>query len=71
MWCVWCYNALDAEFGYDCGPTPMYTGLTKSTAKSIARYLRKINKFDFMSYGAMSMDSARSFCVNEDGIANI
>lgn len=71
MWCVWYYNALDAEFGYDCGPIPMYTNLTKSTAKSIARHLRKTNGYDFMSYGTMEMQQAKDFCVNEDGISNI
>lgn len=71
MYCVYTYNALDAEFGYDCGPQPMYLNLTKPMAKSIVRHLRKVNKYDFMSYGVIPMENASDFCVNEDGISNL
>lgn len=50
MYAVWCYNGLDAEFGFDCGPWKIYDNLDKSTARSIAKHLCKVNQFDFMLY---------------------
>lgn len=47
---VTCYNALDAEFGYNCGPRTIFSGLTLTVAKSIARHMNKVSP-EFMSYG--------------------
>lgn len=43
------YNALDAEFGYDCGPRTIFSNLTRAVAKSIARHMNKVSP-EFMSY---------------------
>ena len=45
-----CYNALDAGFGYDCGPRTIFSNLTLAVAKSIARHMNKVSP-EFMSYG--------------------
>lgn len=47
---VTCYNALDAGFGYNCGPRTIFSGLTLTVAKSIARHMNKVSP-EFMSYG--------------------
>ena len=50
-WMIWCYNELDADFGYDCGAQPFMNGLDKATAKSIARHKIKTTP-DFCGYYA-------------------
>lgn len=47
---VTCYNTLDAEFGYGCGPRTIFSNLTLAVAKSIARHMNKVSP-EFMSYG--------------------
>ena len=51
---VTCYNSLDAEFGYDCGPMTIFTNLPKAVAKSIARHMNKVMPA-FVSYMAEQM----------------
>ena len=46
---VTCYNTLDAEFGYNCGPRTIFSGLTLTVAKFIARHMNKVSP-EFMSY---------------------
>lgn len=46
---VTCYNELDAGFGYDVGPQPIYFNLPRSVAKSIARHKNKTTPY-FVSY---------------------
>ena len=48
---VTCYNSLDAEFGYDCGPMTIFTNLPKAVAKSIARHMNNVMPA-FLSYMA-------------------
>lgn len=50
-WLVTVYNELDADFGYDCGPSVKYTDISKSVAKSIERHLNRLSP-DFIWYSA-------------------
>lgn len=50
-WMVRFVNELDADFGYDCGPSTLVCGLDKAVAKSIARHKNKTTP-DFVFYFA-------------------
>ncbi len=50
-WTVKCDNALDAGFGYDCGPFTVKGNCTKSFAKAYARHMNKTTP-DFVTYFA-------------------
>ena len=39
-----CYNRMDAEFGYDCGPMVIDTNLPRDLAKAIAKHKNKVLK---------------------------
>lgn len=51
---VYFYNALDGDFGFDCGTGKLYTHLDRPTARSIVKHLRKEARRkgtdDFMDY---------------------
>lgn len=46
---ICCYNELDAEFGYDCGPMVIESNCTKAYAKCYCRHMNKITP-DFITY---------------------
>lgn len=41
-WTAYYYNHADEDFGFDCGPQIIMSGIDKSTAKSIARHYNKV-----------------------------
>ena len=50
-YCIWCYNELDADFGYDPGPQIVEDNLTQEYAEARAEELN-VSSEPFIQYWA-------------------